>query len=343
MRFFQSIKTKIEFDTRAFETIDGLACQLEPTTLQSRGVIELVGLRHATQSNRSITNVAVPKKHLKLTHVTNYGTMVLRNESRTQRMIVPMHIGFFQHGAQNHATSRTLVFEPNEERAVKDCFCVQAAQGGFLKKAEQRFLMLPLELRGSALRKRGVNGYNRLWDDIDHFTRKYGVARGGHLERFLRPNFQRLQPLRHAFEMDPDQIGGAYFIGGKLSGIEMGPSTEFFADLLPIYSIYCYGPSALLAERTGIESRNNSVDLTGLIDLNDLSRRLERSRNEQLQARHEQIRALLESQWKVDSCELVKNCRVTTISREHSRWPEHWMGQTVHVDDELAYLSIFRS
>jgi len=46
-----------------------------------------------------------------------------------QRLNVPMHVGFFQPGAQNHATSRALVLNAGETMEVNDCFCVPAAQG----------------------------------------------------------------------------------------------------------------------------------------------------------------------------------------------------------------------
>ena len=87
---------------------------------------------------------ATPEEHLKLAQVPTYGTVVLRNTSPDHRLIVPMHIGFFQPGAQNHATSRALVLEAGETLSVNDCFCIQASQGGLLKEAQQRFVMLPL-------------------------------------------------------------------------------------------------------------------------------------------------------------------------------------------------------
>ena len=58
-----------------------------------------------------------------------------------------------------------------------------------------------------------------------------------------------LLTFRHAFEPAPRQVGAAYFIGGELVGVEVGPHATYFHDLFPILSIYCYGPSALLAER----------------------------------------------------------------------------------------------
>ena len=92
---------------------------------------------------------------------------------------------------------------------MKHWFCVQAAQGGLLKEAHQRFLMLPLALRHGALANPHTEGHSRLRGEIDGYTRHYGVATGGHLQRFLRPNFGLLLPLRHALEAVPSELRAA--------------------------------------------------------------------------------------------------------------------------------------
>jgi hypothetical protein len=143
---------------------------------------------------------------------------------------------------------------------ANDCFCIQQTQGGLLQEAQQRFLLLPLGLRRAAFEQRRTTGYSRLWGDIETFTRRYGVTRGGHLERFLRPNFKRLLPLRHAFEAEPGQVGAAYFIGGRLAGVELAPTAAYWQDLFPILTMYCYGPAALMAERKRWTTERQVVD-----------------------------------------------------------------------------------
>ena len=107
------------------------------------------GLRLAAGGNAEARErFASPEEHLELVEVPTYGSVVFRNTSQDTRLIVPMHVGFFQAGAQNHATSRVLVLDTGEALRVTDCFCVQAAQGGLLNQSQQRFLMLPLGLSG---------------------------------------------------------------------------------------------------------------------------------------------------------------------------------------------------
>lgn len=263
--------------------------------------------------------------------------MLLRNLSATQTLIVPMHVGFFQHGAQNHATSRTLVLGPGETLRADDCFCIQAAQGGYLQEAEQRFLMLPAGLRPAALSHRDTVGCGRLWGSIDGYTRQFGVARGGHLERFLRPYFSRLVMFRHAFEPTPRQVGAAYFIAGELVAVEVGPHSAYFHDLFPILSIYCYGPSALLAERQGITPRNEPVDMDGLRDLDDLESRLHASRDAQRAARTSQVAAVSNGKWTATLDDERHGLKVVTVEQPG------WMGQAVRQNGETVALTVFRS
>src|SRR5690349_15951214 len=206
--------------------LDGLA----PGALLSWGLLDVLGLFPAGETPGRSRFVA-PAESLKLVKVPTYGTVVLRNTATQGVLIAPMHIGFFQEGAQNHATSRVLILEAGELLEAQDCFCIQQSQGGLLKEAQQRFLMLPLGLRPAALAQRTTTGYSRLWGEIETFSRRFGISRGGHLERFLRPYFNRLVPLRHALETQPGQVGAAYFIGGRLAGIEAAPTAEYWRDI----------------------------------------------------------------------------------------------------------------
>ena len=281
-----------------------------------------------------------------------------------------MHIGFFQPGAQNHATSRALVLEAGETQHVTDCFCIQAAQGGLLKESQQRFLMLPLDLRCQALAKRHIQGYSRLWGDIDRYTRHYGLATGGHLERFLRPNFDRLLPLRHALETSPGQVGAAYFVAGRLAGIEVTPSQAYWQQLAPILAMYCYGPAALLAERRGHQRVAEPLDLEpipkppgtgsfcgvfgakcacplllarfwdrlleGLTGLDDLTARLADVRHRESCGRADIVQELATQSFHQDVDEDRHGLRVLTLSSGT------WTGQVVRDAQQTVYASVFR-
>jgi len=317
------------------DAFSGLLEGLEPGTLLSWGLLEVLGLFPAkAPADRS--RFIAPLESLKLVKVPTYGTVVLRNSATHGLLLVPMHIGFFQEGAQNHATSRALLIEAGELLEAPDCFCIQQSQGGLLKEAQQRFLMLPLGLRRAAFEQRKTTGYSRLWGQIETFSRRYGISRGGHLERFLRPYFDRLVPLRHAFEAQPNQVGAAYFIGGQLAGIEVAPTPAYWQDIFPILTIYCYGPAALMAERRRWESTRHPLDLDGLRDLDDLEQRLQQTRDRERRARVDDVEAVTRAEWSYSAEEDRHGVRV--LAAEHG----DWQGQLVRSGEEAIYVSLFR-
>ncbi len=321
--------------------ISDLLSGLAPRTLQSRGLLEVVGLFPAEANGSAApgdgrAQYVAPLEHLKLVQVPTYGSMVLRNTADKGVLIAPMHLGFFQEGAQNHATSRVLLLEAGESLTADDCFCIQQSQGGYLKEAQQRFLILPLGLRGVALGQRGVNSYSRLWGAIDRYNRSYGIARGGHLERFLRPYFARLQPFRHAFETLPGQVGAAYFISGSLVGVEVAPNPAYWQDLAPILNIYCYGPAALLAERQGWQPARKPLNLEDLRDLDDLAGRLASTRAREEAARVGQLTSLAAATWNGTLAEERHSLRIITLEQQG------WAGQMVREGaGQMVYLSVF--
>ena len=122
----QLVKPEVRLIPRAF---GGLLAGLEAGPVLSWGPLDVVSLRLVPGTAPGPREqFATPEEHLKLVEVPTYGTVVLRNTSTDDRLLVPMHVGFFQPGAQNHATSRALVLEAGETLQVKDCFCVQAAR-----------------------------------------------------------------------------------------------------------------------------------------------------------------------------------------------------------------------
>ena len=315
----------------------GLLAGLEAGPVVSWGLLEAVCLRLAAGTDAGARErFASPEQHLELVEVPTYGTVVFRNTSQVSPLIAPMHVGFFQPGAQNHATSRALVLGAGETLQTTDCFCVQAAQGGLLQESQQRFLMLPLGLRHQALSRRHNEGYSRLWNEIDSYTRHHGVATGGHLERFLRPNFGRLLPLRHALESVPGQIGAAWFIAGRLAGIEVAPNEPYWQGVAPVLAMYCYGPAALLAEQRGQQRVSEPLDLEDLRDLEDLADRLRDVRDREAASRADIVDELATLFFDQQVEENRHGLRVTTLGYGP------WSGQVVRENHQVVYASVFR-
>ncbi len=313
----------------------GLLSDIRPGPIQSWGLLDVVAL-FSTEERPDYTRFVSPLHHLKLVRVPTYGTLILENEAKRGTVIAPMHIGFFQMGAQNHATSRVLLLEAGKTLTATDCFCIQASQGGLLKEAQQRFIILPLSLRKAAWSQRGQDGYSRLWKDIDVYNRRYGIARGGHLERFLRPYFHRLMLFRHAFELLPQQVGAAYFVAGNLVGVEVTPNAAYWADVGPILNIYCYGAAALLGERHQLKPERQAVDIEGLSDLDHLARRLEDVRQQDAMERLNLVEAVSTLAWNGSEADKKPGLRVVNLEQGE------WVGQMVKDGANMLYLSLFR-
>jgi hypothetical protein len=321
-------------ESRPKNAFSGLLDGLEPGTLLSWGLLEVLSLFPGREfAGRS--RFVAPLESLKLVKVPTYGTVVLRNTATQGMLIAPMHIGFFQESAQNHATSRVLLLDAGELLEAQDCFCIQQSQGGMLKEAQQRFLMLPLGVRGAAFEQRTTTGYSRLWGEIESFSRHFGISRGGHLERFLRPYFDQLVLLRHALETQPHQVGAAYFIGGRLAGIEVAPTSTYWQDVFPILTIYCYGPAAIMAERRRWAPARQPLDLEGLRDVDDLEQRLHQTREWERTARIAEVEGVTQATWSYDVDEDRHGLRVLSAKRGD------WQGQLVRADGETVYLSLF--
>jgi hypothetical protein len=100
-------------------TFAGLLSDLVPGHLQSRGLLDVLALFPAPE-RPDYAQFVSPLEHLKVVQVPSYGTLVLRNTAPDGMVIAPMHIGFFQVGAQNHATSRVLILGTGQTLRAED-------------------------------------------------------------------------------------------------------------------------------------------------------------------------------------------------------------------------------
>ncbi|MEU5883083.1 DUF6569 family protein [Spirillospora sp. NPDC047279] len=194
--------------------------------------------------------IVPPRSGLKLSQVAGYGRVELRNGATDGVAIVPLHIGYIQDAAQNHALCRSAFLAPGAALMFEDACCVQESQGGYLTGRDQWFFVLPAELRARALELRGVEGYSKLWDDIGRLNRRYGLPQRGHLEQVLSRRRAVLTQYRSRLELQPGQLGALFFVGDRFAGLELAPDPVYFAELWMALVCFAYGPAAWHAERT---------------------------------------------------------------------------------------------
>jgi hypothetical protein len=227
--------------------------------MNSLAMIDLAGFRLGVPQRAGVLTmvpvfgpgypgVLSPRDGVKLARVDGYGTVVLRNPGSDGVAIVPLHIGYVQDGAQNHALCRSAFLAAGQELRFADACCVQETVGGYLGERDQWFFTLPVELRPAALELRGQSDYSKLWPAIRTLNRGYGLPGRGHLESILARKRSVLTQFRTRLELVAGQLGALFFLGSRLVGAEIAPSPAFFADVWPALVCFAYGPAAMRRE-----------------------------------------------------------------------------------------------
>ncbi|PRX69544.1 hypothetical protein B0I32_102602 [Nonomuraea fuscirosea] len=199
--------------------------------------------------------IVPPRSGLKLKRVVGYGQVELSNGAREGVAIVPLHIGYIQDAAQNHALCASALLGAGQTRRFDDACCVQAAQGGYLEGRDQWFFVLPAELRASALALRGQHNYSKLWDEISELNRACGLPSRGHLEQILSRRRATLTQFQSRLELMPGQLGALFFLGDRFAGLELAPDPVYFAEVWTALVCFAYGVAAWRAEPEPEEAR----------------------------------------------------------------------------------------
>ena len=116
------VSRRDEFDMTSLATIDLAGFRLGAP--QRAGALTMVPV-----FGPSYPGIAPPRDGVKLSKVDGYGTVVLRNPGSDGVAIVPLHIGYMQDGAQNHALCRSAFLAPGQELRFEDACCVQESAG----------------------------------------------------------------------------------------------------------------------------------------------------------------------------------------------------------------------
>ncbi|MEU6040259.1 DUF6569 family protein [Actinomadura sp. NPDC047616] len=218
-------------------------------TPQRAGALTMVPI-----SGPAYPGIVPPRRGLKLARVDGYGRVELHNGAADGVAIVPLHIGYIQDAAQNHALCRSAFIAAGQSLMFEDAACVQASQGGYLTERDQWFFVLPVELRARALQRRGVHDFSKLWDDIAALNRGYGLPARGHLEQILSRKRPVLTQFQSRLELQPGQLGALFFVDGRLAGLELAPDPGYFADVWTALVCFAYGVAAWHAEQRHAEA-----------------------------------------------------------------------------------------
>ncbi len=276
--------------------------------------------------------IVAPRSGLKLGRVITYGRVELKNPAPEGLAIVPLHIGYIQDGAQNHALCRSGFIGAGQTLVFEDACCVQQAQGGYLEGRDQWFFILPLELRAKALELRGQSNFSKLWEDIAAINSRYGLAQRGHLEQILTRQRAALTQFQSRIELLTGQIGAVFFLGERLAGLEIAPNTAYFAELWMPLVCFGYGVAAWFGPQP--QPTTGPFEAASLAELRGA---LERHRETQL----DQVRSWL-AQAPIEPLAIQEedrylDMRLSTVSGPHLK------GQVVTERERVVYASLFAS
>ncbi len=317
MDYHQLIPTKFDLSTYRF----GIP--------QQSGTLTVLPVFGSDNDGRFVA----PLSGLKLSQVRGYGNMELSNPAETGIAIVPLHMGYIQDRAQNHALCRSAFIAAGQKLMFEDACCVQAAQGGYLEGREQWFFILPLPLREEALELRGKEDYSKLWDAISRLNEQFGLPNRGHLEQILSRKRAFLTQYQSRLELLPQQTGAVFLIGDKLAGIEIAPSAAYFQELWMPLVCFCYGVAAMYQEKD-LEVNKPLVPFSAS-NLKELKEQLNQSRLE----RQEQVRNWLAQtpaeQFGIEEEERFLSLRLQTVTGKN------FAGQYVEEEGRLLYASLF--
>jgi len=315
--YHQLIPTKFDLSTHRF----GMP--------QQSGTLTVLPVFGSDNDGRFVA----PLSGLKLSQVRGYGNMELSNPAETGIAIAPLHMGYIQDRAQNHALCRSAFIAAGQKLMFEDACCVQAAQGGYLEGREQWFFILPLPLREEALELRGKEDYSKLWDAISRLNEQLGLPNRGHLEQILSRKRAFLTQYQSRLELLPHQTGAVFFIGDKLAGVEIAPSAAYFQELWMPLVCFCYGVAAMYQEKD-VEVNKPLVPFSAS-NLKELKEQLNQSRLE----RQEQVRNWLAQtpaeQFGIEEEERFLSLRLQTLTGKN------FAGQYVEEEGRLLYASLF--
>jgi len=300
-----------------------------------RGHLEMIPLFGSACAAGSF---APPQKSLRLTQVTNYGEMILENQGNLPT-IVPLHLGYFQNAAQNHAMCVSALLAAGKSKQFKDACCIQAAEGGYIEEADERFIILPQPLRDKALALRGKEDYSKLWKDIAAFNHRLNLKNRGHLDELKRAHQPELLRTVYHLEPAPGQTGAVFLCNNTVVGIELAPDTAFWNDLHTPLVMYCYAPLRLINDVEGTTPwTGETLAVEKLNNLDDLQSRwssLVARRQETVNQWMDKLQALPILSSQVEQ-QLGQN-QLLTIEFED------FVGQMVLQDQKPAYVSLSRT
>lgn len=325
---FESQNNSITESNQIPQSIEDFVALQMTAPVQKVGAMSILPL----QANDCEGKWTSPYSGLKFAGVQGYGTVTFHNDS-DGIAILPMHMGYIQQGAQNHAISAAALLAKGESRQFKNARCVQAAQGGYLKTQEQWFFILPLKLREEMLNLRKEIGCGHMWNAIGRLGKTYGQSGRGHLDDVICKYRAELNVYGKQFEQTSNQRGALFFLDDQLVGIEIAPSKAYFSDIWNSLVCFCYGTAAHTLKRK-TDTSNEIIQREK--NLEQVRKNLIRRRDQYTVSLFDHLKSI---NWKIKSIDEEESLMDLRLNTVHT---DKFYGQIIQRNKELIYASLFR-
>jgi len=217
---------------------------VKPGRLQSVGYLQIIPLVSQLIDERFVSPAQTDIS------TAGYGKLVFSNKTSDKTTIIPTHTAYVtKQAAQDHAMMHLGLLKSHSEKQYNTAACIQETQGGYMSQNKYEFFILPWSLREISLKKRYVETYSKIWDDIKIFNQQLGLNSKGHLEFFVKEFKSELDLFIAQFEIIPNQIGAIILINGSVVGIERVPNYQYWRELWKPLIRECYGSLSLQTAR----------------------------------------------------------------------------------------------
>lgn len=178
---------------------------------------------------------------------TRYGHVNVTNVHEDPT-IVPTGAGWIVKGmVQDHAVASGCILEGTTSKNLAG-YCIEQTQPGLIKKAmEKDMVILPLQVRTSALGGRNSKDYSHLWGPISRLASAIEGSRShpGNLKDYIDRNKKELDEFVAEFELIDRQVGAVILINDEVVGIERVPTCSYWEKIWEPLIRICYGSYAL--------------------------------------------------------------------------------------------------
>lgn len=135
---------------------------------------------------------------------------------------------------------------------------------GEVRRSPTTLHMLPAEIRAKTIGMLPEHSH-KIWKFIEQFNYNHGIKRATKsLDPYEEQFGHELNQFVAEFELVPNQVGAVILIAGRLAGVEMAPSTNYWATMWKPLIRDCYGSLAIRAAQKFGKVTGSRVNLAPL-------------------------------------------------------------------------------